>query len=75
MAEERITALRAMLERIDGKIIGILEGPWSLEDSALEKVAVLESARGAVLRLIGGAETEGPRAQDGAAALEIADRA
>jgi hypothetical protein len=59
MNPEHITLLRQMLEDIDARLLRLLTGPHPLDDDALQKVATLESARGAVHRLLAAIEREG----------------
>ena len=61
MSKDRIVPLREMLKQIDGRLLAILTAGRPLDDESLGKVAILESARGAVQRLLDAAETEGLR--------------
>lgn len=69
MDTDRTAALREMLEDIDVRLLTILEHPRPLEESTLARLAMLESARGAVLRLLTAAEIrKAPRASRRASA-------
>jgi hypothetical protein len=65
MSQDRIVPLRQMLEQIDGRLLEILISDRPLEQDCLEKIAVLESARGAVHRLLGAAEADARAGQPG----------
>lgn len=52
------TQLRQILEDIDSRLLGLVTGPHPLGDAAIEKIATLEGARGAVQRLLDAGEKE-----------------
>jgi hypothetical protein len=61
MSDQRIGPLRDMLEEIDGRLLSILTGASRLDDASLGQVATLETARGAVQRLLTAMEMDEAR--------------
>lgn len=52
MSESQAERLRALLEEIDGQLLALLTGADHPDEATLGKVALYETARGAVLRLL-----------------------
>lgn len=53
-----ITPLREMLENIDARLLDLLTSPHPLDEAQLQKVAMLERARGAAHRLLAAIERQ-----------------
>jgi succinate dehydrogenase flavin-adding protein (antitoxin of CptAB toxin-antitoxin module) len=52
LTDRQTTPLRLMLEDIDARLLNLLTGAHPLEDTVLQQIATLESARAAVQRLL-----------------------
>ena len=59
MADNQASELRRTLEDLDRKLLTLVAGEHPLGEAALREIALYETARGAVLRLLDQAEARG----------------